>query len=459
MKKTFLFFVMVLIGFSVNAQITTLTFSGKDANNNYVRLDSVFITDNTKSWQETIYYPDTILIMGGIGIEDYEADAQFSLSQNIPNPFNGVSDFSLQLPEDDAVTISVFDLNGKKITEVQQTLSRGIHAFRVFISTPQTYLLSVNSGIDHASIKIINTGNAGKNRIEYLSGGNKMPISYQLKSAKGETENPFDLGDSMEYVGYATINGAAVESDVIRQVQTGSESIDLVFTPVVVDGQPCSGTPTLTDADGNVYNTVQIGTQCWMKENLRATEYANGTTILLGNSMSYSTAYRYYPDNNANNVSAYGYLYNWAAVMDGSVSSSANPSGVQGICPTGWHVPSDAEWTQLTDYVSSQSQYVCGSDNTYIAKALASQTGWLSSSVTCEVGNTPSANNTTGFSALPAGYYNGSYNNFSSNATIWSATQSFDDSAYYRNLYYASAGMDNVNYNKNCGFSVRCVRD
>ena len=460
MKKTFLFFVIGLIGFSVNAQVTTLTFSGKNANNDYVRLDSVVITNLTKSWQETIYYPDTILIMGGIGIEEYGTNPQFALSQNIPNPFNGVSDFSLQLPEDDAVTISVFDLNGKKITEVQQTLSCGIHAFRVFLSTPQTYLLSVNSGTDHASIKIINTGNAGKNRIEYLSFGNKMSINYQLKSAKGETENPFDLGDSMEYVGYATINGTAVESEVISQIQTGSESLYLVFTPVVSDGQPCNGTPTLTDADGNLYNTVQIGTQCWMRENLRVTKYAIGTAIPLGSSTSINTPYRYNPDNNSSNVPTYGYLYNWAAVMGGSGSSSANPSGVQGICPTGWHVPSDAEWTQLTDYVSSQSQYVCGNDNTYIAKAMASPTGWLSSSGTCEVGNMPSSNNAIGFSALPAGYYSGSYNNFSSNATIWTSTQSFfAGSAYYRNLYYASACVDNVNFDYDFGFSVRCVRD
>jgi uncharacterized protein (TIGR02145 family) len=396
MKKIILFFIMVLIGFSVNAQITTLTFSGKDANNNYVRLDSVLITNLTKSWQETIYYPDTILIMGGTGIEEYGTNPRFALLQNIPNPFNGVSDFSLQLPEDNAVTISVFDLNGKKITEVQQTLPRGTHVFRVFLSTPQTYLLSVTGATDHASIKIINTGNAGKNRIEYQNSGNEMPVTYQLKSAKGETQNPFDLGDSMEYVGYATINYLAVESEVISQLQTGSESFELVF-PVIGDGQPCYGTPTLTDIDGNVYNTVQIGTQCWMKENLRVTQYSIGFTIPLGNETNYSTVYRYYPNNDSSNVLNYGYLYNWIAVMGGLGSSGANPSGVQGICPIGWHVPSDAEWTQLTDYVSSRNQYVCGSDSTFIAKALASQIGW-DNSFSSELGDMPSNNNATGFS-------------------------------------------------------------
>ena len=128
----------------------------------------------------------------------------------------------------------------------------------------------------------------------------------------------------------------------------------------------CSGSPTVTDYDGNVYQTVQIGNQCWMKENLRTTHYADGTTIPLGTSTSTTTSYRYNPNNDANNVPTYGYLYNWTAVMNGAGSSIATPSGVQGVCPTGWHVPSDAEWTQLTDYVGSQSVYLCGNDSAYL---------------------------------------------------------------------------------------------
>ena len=225
------------------------------------------------------------------------------------------------------------------------------------------------------------------------------------------------------------------------------------------DGQPCPGAATVTDVDNNTYNTVQIGTQCWMKENLRTTRYANGTSIALGSSTSSTTAYRYYPDNNSSNVSTYGYLYNWKALMGNSSSSSANPSGVQGICPTGWHVPSDAEWTQLTDYVSGQSQYVCGVSNSLIAKALASTTGWQSSSQICAVGNNPSFNNTTGFSALPAGGYFGYYLNFGDDAYFWSATEYDYGNSYYRAFSYNDANVNRHYSNKYYGFSVRCVRD
>ncbi len=189
---------------------------------------------------------------------------------------------------------------------------------------------------------------------------------------------------------------------------------------------------TVTDFDGNTYATVQIGEQCWMKENLRTTHYADGTSISHGNTESFDVGYWYYPDDNSSNKATYGLLYNWKAVMRDSSSSSSNPSGVQGICPKGWHVPSYAEWTQLTDYVSSQSEYWCGGNSDAIAKALASTTKWKCSGDNCGVGNNPSTNNATGFSALPAGGYHG---NFGYGASFWSSTYAGGLELYYGSAY------------------------
>ena len=223
---------------------------------------------------------------------------------------------------------------------------------------------------------------------------------------------------------------------------------------------PCNGSSTLTDHDGNTYNTVQIGPQCWMKENLRTTTYADGTSILQGSDTSTTVAYWYYPNNNSSNKNTYGLLYNWKAVMRNSSSSSFYPSEVQGICPTGWHVPSDAEWRQLIDYVSSQSQYWCDGDSTNIAKALAGTTGWASSTRACAVGDTPSSNDATGFSARGAGYYNRSYVQFRGNAFFWSTTEDDSSKVWSRGLSYQYEGVSRINYiNKNCGSSVRCVKD
>lgn len=220
------------------------------------------------------------------------------------------------------------------------------------------------------------------------------------------------------------------------------------------------GTSTIFDYDLNEYPTVQIGNQCWLKENLRSTHYADGTAISsVNNVSSSSTAYYYAPSGSIGN----GYLYNWKAVMRSSSSSSANPSGIQGICPTGWHVPSDQEWAELENFVGSQDSCLCSSNQTYIAKALAANSGWTSNTGTCVVGNGQNNNNKTGFSALPVGcfyYGNGGYHSIGTGAYFWSATQTSTDNAWYRSLQNNSASVSRSSASKDAyGYSVRCLRD
>ena len=227
-------------------------------------------------------------------------------------------------------------------------------------------------------------------------------------------------------------------------------------TDTTVMAQACLGLATVTDYDLNVYNTVQIGDQCWMRENLRSTHYADGTAIASGTTSSTTTAY-YYP---LQGDFTYGYLYNWKAVMRNSSNSQSNPSGVQGVCPNGWHVPSDAEWDELQNYVSSQSYYLCNGDNNNVAKALAAKTGWVSSTGTCTVGNIQVSNNATGFSALPAGHnYGGSYTNYGTAATFWSSTEAGSANTFDRSVDYSNAVFTRSNHPKGYGFSVRCLRD
>ena len=129
----------------------------------------------------------------------------------------------------------------------------------------------------------------------------------------------------------------------------GSEG---TFTTTSVDTTTFNcGTSTIQDIDGNVYNTVQIGHQCWMRDNLRTTHYSDGTPITLatpsGSHMLEEPPYYYDDANSEISLEKRGYYYNLPAVMHGADFSDANPSGVQGPCPMGWHVPSDSEWGQL----------------------------------------------------------------------------------------------------------------
>lgn len=203
---------------------------------------------------------------------------------------------------------------------------------------------------------------------------------------------------------------------------------------------------TMTDVDGNAYRTVLIGKQCWMAENMRSTQDAKGNEIMLGSAKHANTPFRYEPNGKSKNVVMYGYLYNWEAAKI--------------VCPNVWHLPSDAEWTQLTDFVSSQAQYCCGGDVANNAKALSATTTWKKCSKECTVGNNLADNNATGFSALPAGgFYNDSYGYFGKGTFFWSSTEMDAEKAYKRYIDYDVVSMTRYNYYKFGAGAVRCVKN
>ena len=215
---------------------------------------------------------------------------------------------------------------------------------------------------------------------------------------------------------------------------------------------------TISDFDGNKYATKEIplnsGT-CWMKSNLRTTRYADGTEIA-------TTDYINNENSNINDVKSRGYLYKWTAVMNVESISAYDPSNLQGICPTGWHVPTKEEWEGL--YVSD---YQCNGD---VARALASNDYWVGNSYgdPCSPVHNLSDNNISDFSAIPSGYYDTDEEEFdeengasyfwtSSKASEWYAAYYFMLSIYWPNGYSFFKKGD-VDDNYNC-FSVRCVRD
>ncbi len=300
----------------------------------------------------------------------------------------------------------------------------------------------------------------------FLTGGSfvKLPAGFDgdynsLTNTPTIPTVPDSVSAFTNDAGYITMADIQVLLDEMNHKIDSLENLINNQQPVAPDTtvEPVfhCGTSTLTDYDGNVYNTVQIGNQCWMKENMRTMHYSDGSEIQNAHQSNVNGEY----------IPEYGYLYDWSAVMHGASSSSAVPSGVQGICPTGWHVPSDAEWTQLTNYVSSQSDYVCGSDTSYISKALADTMGWNDATADCTVGNDPTANNTTGFSVLPAGHYRSQFDLVIGSgmmANFWSCTESSAGNpggAWARVIANSTANVSYTSGNRSNGFSVRCLRD
>ena len=325
--------------------------------------------------------------------------------------------------------------------------------------------------IGNHELRIEKTGCPSSTRTVIVEEGKMAEVSVELPTSRTVTLKSEPIGADI-YVDGTHVGIAPCSSSLtfgLHRIKAELEGVEKEETVTVSEQGQSEWTlnvqkvsllrNAVTDYDGNSYNAVQIGSQLWMAENLRTTHYADGTAIPRGSSKSTSTGYWYYPNGESANKTTYGLLYNWKAVMRASNSSRSNPSKVQGICPIGWHVPSDAEWTQLTDYVSSQNENVCGSSISNIAKSLAGVTGWKSCGSDCTVGNAPSLNNTVGFSILPSGDYTGSYNLFGLCASFWSATENDGNSAYDRYLGFNYIEVIRGYDNKSSGFSVRCVRD
>jgi len=198
-------------------------------------------------------------------------------------------------------------------------------------------------------------------------------------------------------------------------------------------------TGTVTDIDGNVYQTVKIGDQWWMAENLKVTHYRNGATIPLVTSSddwyNLLTGARCAYDNDQSKVATYGYLYNWYAVNDS-----------RNIAPARWHVPTDAEWSTLVTYLGGAN--VAGGKMKEIGT-----TNWHSPNT--------GATNESGFAALPGGYRpsTGYFDALGNLAYFWSSTEISSLYAWSRRLYYDNAYVDRYSDSKQDGFSVRLVKD
>ena len=266
----------------------------------------------------------------------------------------------------------------------------------------------------------------------------------------------------------ALLGGIATAQDTMYVHQQGGtitkiavNKIDsIVFNEVAITTPPL-GTVTvtygsMTDGESNSYKTVSIGTQTWMAENLKVTKYNDGTTIpnvtdaTIWSNLTTGAVCTYNNTTNADSIRTYGRLYNWYAVNTGK------------LCPTGWHVPSDAEWTTLQTYlVANGYNYDGTTTDNKISKSMASTTGWYSSTNAGTIGNNPSTNNKSGFTALPGGARNfgGTFDKIGNYGLWWSSTEGSTSYAYLRYLHY---NYNYLNYSFNykvSGFSVRCLRN
>jgi uncharacterized protein (TIGR02145 family) len=200
----------------------------------------------------------------------------------------------------------------------------------------------------------------------------------------------------------------------------------------------------MTDQEGNVYKTIVIGTQEWMAENLNTGIYRNGDAIATNLddatwSSTTSGAWAYY-GNDASNACPYGKLYNWYTCVD-----------ARGLCPTGWHVPSDGEWTVLTNYLGGEA----------IAGGKMKTTGTIEAATGLWYSPNTEATNSSGFSGAPSGdrYNDGIFYNVGNVAYWWSSSEIDPSLSWGRGLNVLSESISRFEDYIVAGFSVRCLRD
>lgn len=356
-------------------------------------------------------------------------------------------------------------------TEGTQTLT--ITAFKDDGTTPLSGSpITVNATaleMDAATIELL----AGDNQTGLINSTLKTSINLKIKDLVG-------VGFQGTVVNFSVTEGSVLSTSVISN-NSGSVSNIWTLGPTAgtqtltisafkndgithLDGSPIvvtaealtisAGAP-LTDYDGNVYSTVNIGNQTWMAENLKVTHYADGTEIPLitdgptwydlpGTDLAEARAYTYYDFNSS---SGYGYLYTWVAAMNLSGSTTNNPSGIQGVCPDGWHLPSLNEFTDLF-YIFGGTSYAGG------PLKEEGTANWTSPNT--------NATNISGFTALPGGNVVGSgvFSYLGTRAQFWTATE--NSYLTVKTVYLRNTAENVTIYNnttKNTGLSVRCVKD
>ena len=432
-------FVLTIYAYTVTAQNYLITFTGSGAS---TTVDSVKVENLSQCTSLSLAGTDTLLLQTELGIAEVSIGNDFSLWAS-PNP--STSDFSvlIETPFSRNVTLSIYDLSGKVLLNREEKLAKGSNQFAISGIEGGLYILEAGSGNSIQTVKLISTsagvgspdlkrhGSAPATTGDSL--GSHKPAEKSCRGGQSVIVMQFNPGDTLKLTG---------KSGIYRTVSmlfpVSSQTVNFSFADC-------------TDIDSNHYAVVQIGSQLWMQENLKATKYQDGSDIpnvtdsaTWGNLTT--SAYCNY-HNLPEEGEKYGRLYNYYAVADN-----------RKICPVGWHVPSHSEWNILEKFLDStvDTSAVAGTGQV-IGRILKEgcDTRWAYLDTTYGF-------NSAGFTALCANFRSASGgwsmapdNNHDS--TFWSATSYNSSSAWSHGLRWCYSDIYVIFQFKRGGNSVRCI--
>lgn len=425
--RAFIPLVMLLAFTDLYAQPIQIDFSASGLTS---AVDSVEVLNLTQGTILTLAGTDILELVTNTGI------TQSSFSGNwlhvYPNPVERECRIEFSNHQADFVCLELFDGTGKLILRKEEMLSAGSHAYQLEGLSRGLFVLKVTTHGFSLSKRVISTGKTGGLPDLKYTGMTSGALDHaRVGTTTSTIQMAYNPGEMLLFKGVS-----GIYSRVITLEPTTSQTVNFEFIDC-------------TDGDGNHYPVVTIGTQTWMAENLRTTKYKNGTDI--PNITSDSTwaqlttsARCWYANDSASYAAIYGSLYNDKAVRD-----------TNGLCPAGWHAPSDAEWKSLEMHLGMPELSVG-----IVGMRGTTEGGKLKATGT-QLWNSPNfgATNTTGFTAHPGGYRNydeGEFRHIGITGCWWSS----DNQPFSRGLYYSYSGIfrESMHYPKN-GYSVRCLMD
>jgi uncharacterized protein (TIGR02145 family) len=430
MKLLSLLFSFSFVMASIQGQDFQISFAGSGS---ATTVDNVKIENLTKGTVITLNGTDILQLTPTTGINDLNPDVPARIKV-YPNPVNSVCSVDFETNTHGKVSFGLYDIAGRLIAQSDEYLSQGHHLYKLSGFKSGIYILKIASdNFVYTSKLVSNNPTDGMVEIKHISTGSSSEKEFtkadaakdiNTKSSTSSIDFQYNTGDILKLTGtsgnYKTV--AVTESPV-----TGV--FTFMFTPCV-------------DRDDNRYSVVFLGTQAWMAENLRTTKYDNGELIGTTPTPTYNISamstpkYQWAYAGTESNVAVYGRLYTWHVAADSRL-----------LCPTGWRVPTDADWTILTDHLGGLT----------LSGSKLKETGtthWIEPNY--------GANNKSGFTALPGGYrhQDGTFASMAFSAYFWtseSATTTYGWSRYLQDGSQATTryGIQT----KQLGLSVRCVKE
>jgi len=416
--KKLLFFFAIFCTLQANAQPYSISFAGTG-------LSTVKVQNLTTGVIVDVSAGDVLLLSTTTGIPEVN-NMKSSRMKIYPNPMTDNSTLEILPPVAGDAVISVCDMTGKVLTQFKCYLENFMQEFSLSGIKNGLHVINVQGNGYQFSEKLLSNGKSNGTASIVKISNNILAVAEKKsimdsKGAQGNVNMAYNTGERLKYT---AVSGNY--STVMTDIPAVNKTVTFTFTE-------CK------DGDNNYYPVVTINTQVWMAENLKTTKYRDGSTaipLVTGNTdwgNLTSPGYCWY-DNNIANKDTYGALYNWYTVNTGN------------LCPTGWHVPTDTEWTTLTTYLGGISVAVGKLKETSTIHWLSPNTG---------------ATNESGFTSLPgcARGINGLFGSIGDYGSWWSLSEYDSADAWSRYWYHDDSEVGRSYDNKHYGFSVRCLKD